>query len=223
MNNYKKLTLILALALGTLAHFDAGAETRDDRLQRRHEVRVGWGDQIFESTMWRNPDVVINTMPEDKRYTYKENYRYSQHVFGEYQYRLNKCIGLGALVDYSSCHWDNVVRNGKGAEVSRERGNYFANIAVLPTIRFTYLNSPWINLYSGVGAGLDINTGTETDGYGRKTAYAPAVNLTFFGLSASWRMIFAGVELGGMYALKSKDCVYMLNSRLVSVNVGVRF
>lgn len=223
MYHYKKMTLFLTLALGCLACFDAGAETREERLQQRHEIRIGWGDQIFESTVWRNPPVVINTMPEDKRYTYKENYKYTQHVFGEYQYRLNKCIGLGAMVDYSSCRWDNVVRNGKGAEVSREGGNYFANIAVMPTIRFTYLNSPWVNLYSGIGYGININTGTEVDGFGKKTAYSHAVNLTLIGLSGSWRMLFAGVELGGMYALKNKDCVYMLNSRLVSVNVGVRF
>lgn len=220
----KKLIAISFLFL--LAGFSTEilrAETPAERSERKHEIRIGWGDQMFESVIWHNPQYIINNMPETSTYTYKERYRYTQHLFAEYQYRFNKWFGLGGTLDVSACLWDKTHRNGKGDLVDVAKNQNFINIVLMPTVRFSYCNKPHFNMYSGLGVGLDINTGTELDGYGRRTAYAPAFNLTVVGASFNYQQWFASVELGAMAALRGMDYVYMLGSRLVSVSVGMRF
>lgn len=219
----KKDFIVLCMMLSSVLCFQANAETKEQRKEMKHEVRIGWGDQMFESLAWRNPQFIVNNTNASDSYNYKENYRYTQHLFAEYQYRLNSWFGVGGMLDVSSCMWDNVKRNGLGQQTATAKNQYFANIVIMPTARFTYCSTKHFNLYSGLGVGLNINTGTETDGYGRHTVMAPAINLTGVGASFNYKQWFAAVELGGMISLSGKDYIYMLGSRMISASIGMRF
>lgn len=189
----------------------------------RNEIRFGWGDQLFESLMWHNPTGYILTMPTNYRYTYHENYRHHQHLWLEYQYRFCYWFSLGAMLDVSEVGWDDVVRNGQGIEQSRSKGHYFYNAVIMPTIRFTYYHHPNVNIYSGLGFGMDINGGSERNAKGHKTDVGAALNLTVIGFSFNYSRWFATIDFGGMYALKNMNTIFMASSRMINVGIGARF
>jgi len=199
------------------------AETREDRANWRNEVRIGWGDQLFESLMWHNPTYTITTMPATYEITKNENYRYHQHIWLEYQYRFNNWFSLGAMADVSEVGWDVVLRNGAGTELSREKKHFFYNLVIMPTVRFTYFHHPYVNIYSGVGAGIGINGGTEKNSAGKNTDYGMALNFTVVGISANYKRWFMAFDYGGMYSLKNANCIFLAKSRMFNLSVGARF
>ncbi|MBQ7997293.1 MAG: hypothetical protein IJ249_06460 [Paludibacteraceae bacterium] len=211
------LMALLAIAMG------AGAENKWAYLNMRHEVRVGWGDQLFESLMWHNPLYRVRTMPASYRQLYHEDYHHDQHIWAEYQYRHKGWFSFGGMADISFVHWDDVMRNGLGEELSRDKGHYFYNLVIMPTIRFTYYHHEYVNLYSGLGVGMDINGGTERDSRGRRTVVGGAVNLTVFGISANYNRWFWTVDFGGMFALRDANTIFMAGSRIINVGLGARF
>lgn len=199
------------------------AENKWTHITQRNELRIGWGDQLFESLIWHNPTSIICTMPESYQQVYKENYSYNQHVWMEYQWRFTHWFSLGAMVDFSHVGWDEVTRNGKGTELNRKEGQFFYNAVIMPTIRFTYFHHENVNFYSGLGVGLDINGGTETNALGQHTDVGAAINLTVFGISANYQRWFWTVDCGGLYALKNMNTIFLMSSRIVNVGMGVRF
>lgn len=215
-----KITLLLSLLCLSMTMM---SETKWDHINRRNELRIGWGDQLFESLVWHNPTSVTTTMPAEATYQYKERYRHHQHLWMEYQYRFKHWFSLGGMIDMSEVGWDVVTRNGQGTELARDKKNYFYNLVIMPTIRFTYFHHPNVNIYSGLGVGMDINGGTEVDGKGRHTALGAAVNLTLVGISANYDRWFCAFDLGGMYALKNANAIYMASSRIMNVSIGARF
>ena len=199
------------------------AENKWTHITQRNELRIGWGDQLFESLIWHNPTSIITTMPDSYQQVYKENYSYNQHVWMEYQWRFTHWFSLGAMVDFSHVGWDEVTRNGKGAELNRKEDQFFYNAVIMPTIRFTYFHHENVNFYSGLGVGLDINGGTETNAFGNHTDVGAAINLTVFGISANYQRWFWTVDCGGLYALKNMNTIFLMSSRIVNVGMGVRF
>ena len=187
-----------------------------------HNLRIGWGDQMFESLIWYD-NGYYEHLPDEFEDNYNENYRYLQHYFIEYMYNLNYWYSFGMLVDYSGVIWDQVTRNGAGKELSRESNRSFHNIAMIPTVRFSYFHHDYVSLYSSLGFGLNVNTGTELDMKGRKTAVSPALNVTLLGVRVGKGHFYGALEVGAMAALNSKDEVYMLGSRIFTASVGVRF
>ena len=206
----------------------AYAETRHERDSLRHQVRIGWGDQMFESMMWQVTDPVYvypktNYLdPADVTQSRKENFRYFQHWFAQYEYRFNRWFGLGFMFDFSGVDWQTVTRDGYGNVINTSDRHNFYNLVMMPTCNFTYLNHKYISLYSGIGIGLNVNTGTETDIYGKNTNYAAAINLTLIAVSANYQRWFWNVELGGLYSMAGQNNVYMLASRMFTVSLGVR-
>ena len=215
-----KITLLLSLLCLSMMVL---AEDRNAYIDHRNEIRIGWGDQLFESLIWHNPTSITRTMPAEATYQYKERYRHNQHVWLEYQRRFKYWFSLGAMVDVSEVGWDVVTRNGRGTELARDKKNYFYNLVIMPTIRFTYFHHPNVNIYSGLGFGMDINGGTEVDGKGHHTAVGAAVNFTLVGISANYNRWFWAFDLGGMYALKNANAIYMASSRIMNVSLGARF
>lgn len=188
---------------------------------RPHELRIGWGDQLFETLVWYNKPY-YTLYPESFVGVYNENHRYTQHWFLEYQYRIKYWFNFGAMVNYSGVLWDEVHRNGKGEELSREKDKHFHNISMLITLRFTYLHSKYVSMYSGLGVGLNLNTGSEIDYWGRQTVIAPALNMTVLGLSIGNEQWFGAFEFGGLYSLMNSNEVYLAGSRMFTASVGVR-
>ena len=186
-----------------------------------HELRVGWGDQMFETMAWHNTGYYTG-LPEDYQEAYNENYRYTQHYFIEYLYSLNYWYSFGLMVDYSGVIWDQVWRNGKGKELDRLENRAFHNIAIVPTVNFSYFQHDYVSLYSAFGVGVNVNTGTELDYKNRQTVAAPVVNITLLGLCVGKGRWYGALEVGGMLSLNGKDELYMLGSRLFTASIGVR-
>ena len=205
---------------------DMRDSVRDDMRERvrqfPHQLRIGWGDQMFETLVWYH-QTHPTIYPESYIGQYEEDFRYVQHWFAEYQYRVKYWFNVGAMVDYSGVLWDKVRRNGKGEELAREENCSFHNIAVMLTMRFTYFHSKYVSLYSGLGAGMNINTGSEVDYLDRHTAVAPALNITALGMNVGNNRWFGAVEFGGLYSLANINEVYMAGSRMFTVSVGCRF
>ena len=187
-----------------------------------HEVRIGWGDMLFEMLVWHE-SAYPTALPEQYMEVYNEQFRYTQHWFAEYMYNASYWYSLGCLVDYSGVLWDKVMRNGRGEELSRDKNHWFCNISIVPTIRFSYYRSPYVSLYSSLGVGLNINTGSELDFKGRRTAMVPVVNISLLGVRVGHGRWFGAVELGGMISLLSTNEVYMLGSRLFTASFGYCF
>ena len=225
----KQLFIFLSLCCIAASAF---AEAKWDRVLKvdsegndvpRNEIRIGWGDQLFETLMWHNPTDYTLTMPTGYRQTYHENHRYHQHLWLEYQYRFAYWFSMGAMVDLSELGWDEVVRNGHGIEQNRDPNHYFYNAVLMPTVRFTYYHHPNVNIYSGLGFGMDINGGTEKNSKGHKTDVGAALNMTVLGFSFNYDRWFATIDFGGMYALKNKNTIFMASSRMINVGIGARF
>lgn len=214
------LVFIFTIFIGTISLF---AETTDNRQLMPHELRVGWGDQLFETLIWHKPTHIVTSMPDSYRQTYNEDYQYIQHLWVEYHNRYNSWFSYGAMIDGSGVQWSEVTRNGAGQEINRENGHYFYNLVFMPTIRFTYFNHEYVNLYSQLGFGMDINGGTETNYLGRKTDVGAAANIILIGLSANYDRWFATLDLGGLYALRDTATIFLASSKIISIAVGVRF
>ena len=70
METVRKMVLLLLLCgVVTLVH----AETMEQRLAWHHELRVGWGDQLFETLVW-HPKTIIISADESRLFDYKENF-----------------------------------------------------------------------------------------------------------------------------------------------------
>jgi len=223
MNKLLNITRRLLPVLFLLGSGLASAETIEQRMQWHHEVRIGWGDQLFETLVWHNPATVVSSMPADYTADYGEDYTYYQHLFFEYQYRFNRWFGMGFLADASGVSWDKVTRNGLGNEIDRDPGHYFYNAVVMPTARFTWFRREYVDLYSGIGIGLCVNGGSEVDAYDRHTLVSGAGNVTLLGLSANYDRWCWNFEYGGMYALRDMNTVFLLKSRMFTFSLGVRF
>ena len=217
----KRFLFIALLVLGGTGF--VCAENNAAYLNQHNELRIGWGDQLFETLMWHNPTSIVSKMPETNQYLYHENYKHYQHIWLEYQWRFNNWFGLGAMIDGSGVSWDDVTRNGAGVEQTRDPNHHFFNLVIMPTVRFTYFHHPNVNLYSGLGLGLGINGGTETNAYGKHADIGAAVNVTVFGVSANYDRWFWTVDFGGMTSLKNANAIYMACSRIINVGFGARF
>ena len=221
----RKIFIILCLSL--VCFGSAWGETKEDRAARKHEVRVMIGDWLMESVLWRdnphgNYGGVVAKDPLNPP-VFKEdcNYSWLPHFGAEYQYRINRWLGVGMQIDFQRTTWNRVSYNTKNAEVGRTKENFF-NLSFLPTVRFTYLHHKYVNLYSSLSAGIDVNGGSEVDFYGRHTVVSPACNFGFFGISANYGPWFGSFELGGMYALKDGQTIYMASCRLLTLSFGYR-
>lgn len=188
----------------------------------RSEIRVGWGDQGFETLAWHQKYVPYKNLSPEVTLNYQDHYRYTQHWFVDYKYNVKDWLGIGAMLDVSGVIWDDVLWKGD-KEISRSPNHDFYNISIMPAVQFSYFRREYVSLHSGVAAGVNINTGSEIDLSGRKTALAPSLYLNFFGVSAGYKWVFASVDLGAMVALEDMNRIYMLGSRLLSVSVGVNF
>lgn len=186
-----------------------------------HEIRIGWGDQMFETLVWH--EIKRPTMlPPTYIASYQEHFRYTQHWFAEYLYNVNYWYSFGAMIDYSGVLWDEVLRNGQDREIARKKNCVFHNVVIMPEVRFSYHHTQLLSLYSSFGVGININTGTEVDYRGRQTAVAPVINISLLGLRIGSNRWYGAIEVGGMFSFIDSNEVYMAGSRIFTASIGCR-
>lgn len=215
-----KITIIFILSLFTAATM---AESRAARDTLKHEVRVGWGDQLFETLVWRNQNPPGTLLPDGSAFVRNENYRYSQHIFAEYQYRFNKWFSLGGMFDGSGVTWRSNLYDKSGKFIRTDGNHNFYNLVIMPTVQFTYLYHEYVSLHSGIGVGLNINGGSEQDIYGNYTVCALAVDITYFGVTVGHGHWYGSFDLGGLYSMKGQNVVFMASSKIFRAAIGARF
>lgn len=220
MRKHRVFILILLSFLSTAV---ALAHDKPEKDFYRHEIRVGWGDQMFEKMMWHNTGYIVTSFPQSETLSYEENYRYTQHIFVEYSYSFYKWLSAGLLFDTSSCIWDDVTRNGAGEEISRNANRSFTNLTFMPHVRFTYFRRPYMDIYSGLGMGLAINTGTTKDIYGNNTLLGFAGNVTLVGVRGYYKQWFASAEINAFASAHNKKNIFLMGSRIFTLSIGMRF
>ena len=171
-----------------------------------HEVRVGWGDLMFEHAM-RYEFTHIGKMNAQIDYI-------TGHFFAEYQYYFRHWLSFGTQLDFEAILWDKTTydryRNQVGP-TQRER-NY--NLVLMPELRFTYFRSPYVRMHSGLGIGVNF----AFDNMGGFAA-AGAFNLDLFTLQVGKDHWYGAIELGMLNAM-NRDRLFYVGSRLISVSVG---
>lgn len=174
----------------------------------RHEVRLGYGDPLFESAT--KYEITHIGKPNT------EVLYLTGHLFAEYQYSWLWWLSTGMQVDFNSMGWRDL-------RDPAPTHNYY-NLSFLPTIRFSYYRHPWVTLYSSAFVGLTINGGTETDPVRhKKTICYPGFGITALGVQVGHKGFFGTVEIGGLCGLQNKNDIVMLMSRIFSISIGYRF
>ena len=169
----------------------------------RHLVRAGWGDMLFEKMAF---------FPSQNSC----DYRYIGHFFADYHYSLTRVVSVGGQVDFGSVCWTQEDQNAGGDVYTHRSRNY--DLSILPTVRFTYLNTEWVRLYSGVGAGLLLTWDNASN-----CELAPVFNLNFLGVQVGKGHWSGSLDLGMLNSMKNIHRIYMLGSRLISVGVNYRW
>lgn len=172
----------------------SGQETHDHPATH-DELSIGWGDQLFEMLCWHS----------------SKDLKVSQHWFVKFLHNDGTRLSYGAMLDSSGAFW---------YEISDKR--YFVNLSAMPMINFKIMSRGSVSLCTQAGLGLNINSGNEKDYFNRSTELAPVLYISPVGIQYVKGPCFASIDLGGMFSMKSKNMIFMLGSRMLSLGIGVR-
>lgn len=192
----------------------------------RHEIRLGIGDGFYDKVAFPDsPHRPYASAPGGSAFEEEQNHRYLPHFFAQYTWSPSKSrFGFGAGIDFFAFDWDDVTyRGGSDDPVSNEHQNCF-NIALMAGFRYRWnkQSDRWL-IYSALQAGVDINTGSETDMYGKRTELGFAFAPTLLGVSYGFGNYFAAVDFGAHFAFKDAMNLYSAFSKIVSISAGYRF
>lgn len=201
------------------------AQTKDKEPEfSRHEVRLGVGDMLFETMIWHNQvHKSYAGSPAEILYPEKRGYGYMPHISGEYSYHLLPWMSLGGTVDFQQTYWRTEYFNSTDDRVKESVRENFYNLCIMPTIRFNYFRREHVGLYSALAVGLDINGGTEKNGFGQNTVVGADLDLRPIGVIFGAGHYWGYVELGCLNALKSKDTMFLLCSEIVRAGLSYKF
>ena len=175
-----------------------------------HQVRIGWGDMLFETLAFH-----AGYGSDGLR---KSGFGYTGHIFAEYRYRLTPVVGLAAKTDFEGIFWKetpcDIYRQPSGETTSSR--NY--NLCFIPNVQFTFLDREAVELYAGIGAGLLV----AFDNAGG-SGLAPAIDFNLIGVRFGKGPWCGAVELGGLNALTGANNIYMISSRILSVSLNYRW
>lgn len=220
MKDFGILRLVCAAAASLLLALPCGAKDKDFS---RHEARIGVGDMLFETMIWHNQvHKHYSDAPASMLYPEKRGYRYLPHISGEYAYHLLPWLSLGCTLDFQQTCWDTEYYNSENKLLRTDKENFY-NLCILPTVRFNYFRREHVGLYSSIAVGMDINGGTEKNGFGQNTIVGAALDIRPIGVIFGEGHYWGFVEIGGINALQSKDVMFMLGSELVRTGFSFKF
>ncbi len=184
----------------------------------KHLVRLGWGDMLFETLAFHSTYAGTYGAPEALPANFSRHetfsYGYTGHIFAEYLYRCSPVVSVGIQADMEGIFWKegDFDRYHQLQGVARSVRNW--DFVVMPTVRFTYLERPWVRLYSSLGTGFLL----AMDNQGG-SGFAPAVNLNWIGLEVGKGNWGGTAELGMLNAVKNAYHIYQAGARLLSFSV----
>ena len=175
-----------------------------------HQVRIGWGDMLFETLAFHKGYASDGNRTSD--------FRYTGHIFAEYRYRLTQVIGLGIQSDIEGIFWKETPCDIYRQPIGETTSSWSYNLCFIPNVQFTFFEREWTELYAGIGTGLLI----AFDNAGG-SGLAPAIDFTLLGFRFGKGPWCGAVELGGLSALTNANNIYMLSSRILSVSLNYRW
>lgn len=192
--------LFLCVAPATMA------ETKEMRAENKHEIRIGVGEGVLDRLF-----IASHDMYESK------NIYTAPNIFLEYQYRINHWCGVG--VQLNGAWWGADLRK-RFWNVTQDDWQHIVQggLAVMPTVRFTYLHKEWVNLYSGLSLGYywGMNTFDEKT----RHSHGAVGNVCALGVSVGRNHFFGTGEIGFMCG--GTYDVLQIGSRLLSLSIGYR-
>lgn len=210
------LPLIAALLMGE--YLDA------QNIKNPNEFRIGIGDCYTESLFYHNSvHKDYSDLPITKTYVEDAGYHYLPHFFIEYYRTLRPWLSVGGQLDVGGFWWKRRTYQGGTNEVVDIENHNCQNICILPAVRFNWLDKGIFSCFSTVRAGIDINTGTEKNYLGQKTAVGFAIDPTYIGFGLGGEHWGGALELGSLFSIRSGNEVFLAASKLVSLSVSYKF
>lgn len=231
----KRLLFILAALLPLIAT----AETKEQRLESRHEIRIGVGDpliarawigsgaswggtsdyDLWARTFGQNVTDAHSILKDGRVAEQRGKSHMLGHIFLEYQYRINPYIGVGLKTDMIHFWRDWNIYNGYHERVSTATSGEFY-MDFVPMARFTFLHKEYVNLYAAAGIGFSM---------GCNYNYPPTADdfwvkaeATLFGVSIGKNGFFGTVEIFNIgFAFDVYPQLYP--TQFFTASVGYRF
>lgn len=206
MNNTTTKILFFSIAMLLALQSSAQNNYKKD-FKPQHEFRVGIGafnslpyssfDGYYDDYYWGNGGFTSDNY-EKSLYSYDSRIT-SGAISVAYSYNALYWLSVGASFTYAGVYqnqYDRITTQKVGKKDSH-------NFMLIPTARFTYLQRPFVRLYSALGVGLGLSRTNESN---RDTNYIPRndyvdggwyvpVQFTFFGMSIGHKL-FGYTELG---------------------------
>ncbi|MDE7078101.1 MAG: hypothetical protein K2O55_05965 [Alistipes sp.] len=188
----KKLLLLLLLPLfpaALLAQEEAAAAVRKrEPFVPQHELRLTVGAFPILPSMFNWEGGFDGTF-------YDRTHRGPVYTSGtwslSYDYRFKKWFDLGVTLSYYG-KYSRSYSNRDSSPVGRNRAHAFT---VMPVVRFTWVNSNWVRMYSTLGLGATVSGGRfDYDSERFRNGFL-AFQLTPIGISVG-RSFFGFAELG---------------------------
>lgn len=214
----KTITTVVVLLLTAMALPTAFCQNDNSSSpDRRHSVRIGWGDMLFETMAfgpslngtWDNPVSLPDNYLHDEIY----DMGYTGHIFAEYQYRISKVTSLGIQADLEGIFWKEGIFDRYHNLIVPATNVRNWDLDLLFTVRFTYFNRDWVRLYSGLGVGA-LFAFDNLGGFGA----APAFNINWIGVEVGKGPWGGSFELGALNALSNTRTIYQVFSRIFSLS-----
>ena len=209
----KKLIALISIILCSLA---LHAETNENRKENPHEIRIGIADDLFLRGFENITTNDLQLPPPQKGYRQTgfqdHNYRSTGHLYIEYHYRINHWLSVGANFDTRTSLWKRTDYSICALEsITSTRDQYTLGLTLMPTVRFSYYNSPYASLYASVGVGAYMRM---YENY--IETILPVLDVCYFGVSLGKNHWFCDLELGGAP-------IPFLLDLLFRFNIGYRF
>lgn len=234
-----KRHLIYIIVIVLLCPIAALAETKEQRAESPHELRIGYGDPIImnaTTTTGQFDDVkssgsnaelwwaVMGAPAPGADNVLKNNARIKEagqrhnvgHFFIEYQYRINPYIGVGMNTDFWTSYRYYELYNGYHDKYA-EGTTGFCYLEFVPRTRFTFLHKRYVNLYAAAGAGVSM----FVDYAGDVRAVNFKAEATLLGLSIGENHLFGAFEF--MNIGFNIPYIAPIPTQLFTASIGYRF
>lgn len=178
-------------------------------------LQVGVGDMLFETAVWSA------TVPKPGMTNLRENVGCTPHICLNYCCNLTDWFSIGWEMDFQHTNWDSVTRDAESKVTATTRENFF-NLCLAPVLRFDYCRKEHFGMYSSIAAGIDVNGGSQTDEFGRKTVVGISADLRLIGLRAGAGRWWGFIDAGCLAGMRDRDHIFMLGSSLVRAGLEIR-
>ncbi|MBO8439551.1 MAG: hypothetical protein IAC51_02765 [bacterium] len=206
----KKMALLIMMLC---AFVIARCETREQRAANPHEVKIGWGDYYSDTFLFlfANDYEFNPANPSEPGHTLDKHFTGS--IFAEYQYRINSWLGVGAEVGFAGALVkERIEQLGYTEEFPWNTYRFYA----IPNVRFTYLNTRYVNLYSGLGAGFVMQWDNSLLNPLREPSFTIDINL--IGIAIGCEHFFVEGEFTPKINFRN-----IIGSPILTVAAGYRF